>query len=429
MFRRISVLASASVVAALMLLAPTQAYGAAFSIFEQGTKGMGMAGAFTAQADDPSLLFHNAGGLAFVNESQLSTGVTWIHVSGTQFEGLGPFPGAGVKEEMTDLNVTPIHVYYVRPLAGNWRFGIGLNNSFGLSTEWKNPNSFSGRFISQRAELQTFDLNPTLGVQITPKLGFGFGIIGRFSSVELERHVPTVNPFTGAVVDIAAVDLKSDFDSGLGWNVGILHKVGSAFSWGLSYRSNVTVDYGGDARFTQILTGNPQLDAVVAASLPFNRDLGVETSIEFPDTASLGFAVKLTDNLLTEVDVNWTGWSSFDALPLTFTTVPALSDVIPENYDDTYHYRLGFNYKSGSGAEWRFGYAYDETPLPDESVGPLLPDGDRNVFTVGYGTAGGHLDLALMYLKADKRTITTNRDLFNGTYDTDAFLFGVTYNW
>ena len=53
---------------------PVQAAG--FGIFEQGTKAMGMAGAFTAQADDPSALFHNAGGLAFVDEPEIAAGFT-----------------------------------------------------------------------------------------------------------------------------------------------------------------------------------------------------------------------------------------------------------------------------------------------------------------------------------------------------------------
>ena len=51
---------------ALALLAASgPAFGAGFGIFEHGSKAMGMAGAFTAQADDPSLLFHNAGGPRF----------------------------------------------------------------------------------------------------------------------------------------------------------------------------------------------------------------------------------------------------------------------------------------------------------------------------------------------------------------------------
>ena len=50
-------------------------------------------------------------------------------------------------------------------------------------------------------------------------------------------------------------------------------------------------------------------------------------------------------------------------------------------------------------------------------------------FTIGYGTAGGKLDLAFMYLDSGERVTTTNRDNFNGRYSTDALLFGVTYNW
>jgi len=429
MFRRSRFFAGLVALTALAALAPTAAQAAAFGIFEQGSKGMGMAGAFTAQANDPSLLFHNAGGLAFVEKAQLTTGLTWIHVNGSEFDGANPFPGAGVQEQMKDLDTTPLHLYYVRPLGNTWKFGVGLTTPFGLSTEWENPDTFSGRFISQRAELQTFDINPTLGVQLTPKFGLGFGIIARFSTVELERAVPSINPFTGNVVDIAGVELESDFDTGIGFNIGILHKVGTAFSWGLSYRSKVEIDYGGDAQFTQVLTGSPQLDAIVASQLPFGGPIPVETSIEFPDMASLGFAFQLTNNLLTEVDFNWTGWSSFDALPLIFPTAPALSDLIEEEYEDVYNYRLGFDYTTGSGSHWRFGFAYDETPLPEESVGPLLPDGDRNVFTLGYGTAGGKWDLALMYLTADERVVRTNRDNFNGTYNTDAILGGITYNW
>ena len=429
MHRRILHLASALGLLAAGLVAPA-AHGAAFGIFEQGSKGMGMAGAFTAQADDPSLLFHNVGGLAFVEKQQVTTGFTWIHVNGTEFTGANPFPGDGVQESMKDLDVTPPHAYWVRPLGGKWRFGVGLFSAFGLATEWENPDSFTGRFISQRAELTTFDLTPTLGYQVTPNFGIGFGLIGRFAGVELERHVPTINPFTGAVADIAQVELESGLDnSGVGFSLGLLHKVGSAFSWGLSYRSNVEIDIEGDGRFTQISTGNPVLDAVVAGQLPFGQDLDVETTIDFPDMASLGFAFLLTQNLLAEVDINYTGWSSFEELPLTFVGLPGISSIIEQEYDDAYNYRLGFNYTTAKGSEWRFGFGYDESPQPDESVGPLLPDGDRNVFTLGYGTAGGHWDFAAMYLASDDRETSVNRENFNGRYETDAILVGITYNW
>ena len=48
------------------ILGPVPAHAAGFSIFEQGARGMGFAGAFTAQAGDPSAIFHNAAGIAFL---------------------------------------------------------------------------------------------------------------------------------------------------------------------------------------------------------------------------------------------------------------------------------------------------------------------------------------------------------------------------
>ena len=65
------------------------------------------------------------------------------------------------------------------------------------------------------------------------------------------------------------MDLESDFDTGYGFTVGLLHKVNPSFSWGLSYRSAIDIDYAGDARFPQISTGFPQLDAAVQRMLPF----------------------------------------------------------------------------------------------------------------------------------------------------------------
>jgi len=51
--------------AAFIGFAPPAASAAGFAIFEQGARGMGFAGAFTAQSD-PSAIFHNAAGIAFL---------------------------------------------------------------------------------------------------------------------------------------------------------------------------------------------------------------------------------------------------------------------------------------------------------------------------------------------------------------------------
>ncbi len=433
-------------IAASVLLSAAPAFGAGFGIFEQGSKAVGMAGAFTAQADDPSALWHNAGGLAFVDRMAIAGGATWIHSTTADFTGAAPFPGPTARAEQKPLSEFPPHLYYVSPINGTWKWGVGIETPFGLVTEWKNPNTFPGRFVSTKAALETIDVNPTLGWQVTPTFGIGFGAIARFSKVELNRHIPAINPFTLAAADVGSVKIESDnYDNAYGWNVGILHKVTPRFSWGLSYRSKITVDYKGTGRLTQSSTGNAQFDALVRAATPFDTNLPVKTSIDFPDMASLGFAYGVTSNLLVEVDANWTGWSSFEEVVIRGDNATAQAvfgpnaaeprgTVVPEHWDDAMNYRLGVRLQRSPTTQLRFGYVYDETPQPEEAVSPLLPDANRNGLTVGYGSNGNgfNWDVAVMYLKFDDRTRNKTFDgetPFLGTYKTTAWLVGLTLGW
>jgi len=107
---------------------------------------------------------------------------------------------------------------------------------------------------------------------------------------------------------------------------------------------------------------------------------------------------------------------------------PLLDTRIEEDWEDVWNYRLGVKWMWRDNGEWRFGYVYDETPQPEKSVSPLLPGANRNGFSVGYGFGGGKLtwDLAIMFVPFDERTTNNQQDGFTGTYNTDAWLFGLT---
>jgi long-chain fatty acid transport protein len=421
------------VVALLMAaLVTLPAQGAGFSIYEQGHKATGMANAFTAQADDPSAMFYNAGGLAFFNEREFMAGATFMFLGDSDFKGVAPFPGPTQTGSQSDQIKVPIHAYWVEPISDDWVFGLALTMPFVLLTEWHDPEIWSGRFLSTKAEISTIDLNPNIGWQVTDNLGLGFGVALRISDFELSNNLPAINPYTLSVDDVAEAELGGDTETDMGWNFGVQHRVNDRFSWGFSYRSKVETDYGGDVELTQILTGFSDFDDEIAAALPFDQGVPFRTSIEFPDLASVGVAYRVSPSFLVEADINWTGWSSFDELVIVSQDDPTDSETIEFNWDDSNTYRAGLIWDVRGPGEWRFGVYYDETPQPDESVGPILPDADRVGISAGYGRPLGRrtsLDLSLLLVEFDDRTTTTNTDNFNGTYETTNILFGATIGW
>ena len=419
----------AVIVLVAALLAPQPAAAAGFAIFEQGAGGMGFAGAYTAQAADASAIFHNAAGIAFLRGRQLYVGGTLIRPS-SAFEGAGPFPGAGVVEEQ-DVGVLPIpSLYYTQRLGPRAAAGIGVHVPFGLKTLWQDPDGFSGRYISTRAELKGFSVNPTVAWQLADRLAVGAGLDVRVSSVALEQRVPSINPFTQAVVDVAAARLESDTGTGFGFNVGVLAKPTEALSIGLAYRHKVNVDYAGSATFTPLPTGSTQLDALVSRTLPAGG-VPATTAIEFPGILSGGVAYAWPD-WTVEVDVNWYQWSTFDAIVLDFEGRDDLDRVIEEHYESSFQYRLGVERRLGDTVRVRAGYFFDQTPAPPESVSPLLPDSDRHGFALGASWTLGQvrLDAASWYLRSpDRSTEGKSRDRYDGTYSSSALTLGISLGY
>jgi long-chain fatty acid transport protein len=427
---RQSFLAAACAVVSLAF-APQPAQAAGFAIFEQGTRAMGFAGAYTAQASDPSAIFFNPAGVAFLKGKQIYLGGTLI-LPKSDFTGADPFPGSRVREKSDAGLLVPPVFDYTQQLSESMVVGIGVHVPFGLKTAWQNRDStYSGRFISKQAQIKGFSINPTVAFKLADRFAVGGGVDVRLSTLELERNAAApVNPFTFKTVDVASVRLQSNTNMGIGFNVGVLAKPSDAVSVGVSYHHSVKVDYDGTATFTRLSTGNAQLDAAAAASVP-SGTTPVATTIKFPAMASAGIAYTWND-WTVEGDVNWYQWSSFDTLPLTFAEASTLSGAFVENYKDSWQYRFGIERRYNDRWTFRGGYFYDQSPTPAESVGPLIPDSNRHGLCVGASWSRGrfHVDLANWYLIFSERsTQGANRDNYNGTYKNSAELFSVSVGY
>jgi long-chain fatty acid transport protein len=427
--RRSAPLLAGMLLMAVSVLAPGPAAAAGFAIFEQGARGMGFAGAFTAQASDPSAIFHNAAGIAFLSGRRAYVGGTLIAPTST-FRGADPFPGSTVTEK-GDMGVRlPPVAYYTHQFSERLVLGAGWTTPFGLQTRWADPDGFTGRFIAEEAELKGFSLNPTVAYKLEDRLAVGLGLDVRFSSLTLTRRVPVIDPFTQSVRDGASTLLQSGTETGFGFNVGVLARPSASLSVGASYRHRVKVGYRGNATFTPLPTGNPELDAQIAAGLPAGS-VPVTTEIVFPAIASVGAAYTWRDWTI-EGDVNWYQWSTFDRLLILFETRTDLSQAVVEDYSNSWQYRLGVERPLGQVWTVRGGLFFDESPAPAASVSPLLPDSDRYGLALGASWKRGRFWVdggSWIVLSKDRSTEGRNRDRYDGTYEGRAVTLGLSVGY
>jgi long-chain fatty acid transport protein len=278
--------------------------------------------------------------------------------------------------------------------------------------------------VSTAAEITTYDLAPTIGFQLGDSFGLGIGAVYRTSEITQTRRLSLADPDTGRPLDVASLSSETDFEGGFGFSAGLLHRPSPRFSWGASYRSAIEIDYGGVARATQIQTGDAAIDALVRATLPLDEDLALATTVELPDVVRLGVAIGLTKSLLLEIDAEQTGWSSLDTITFSLPGNADLDQTIALALDDAAAFRAGLQWTLPTGFQLRVGYAFEESPQPDATVGAFLADSDRGIMAGGVGL--DWLQLAFAWIDYDQRIVTTSADAVNGNWRKHEDLIGFT---
>lgn len=412
-----------------LLTITASAFGSGFALFESGAKAVAMGGAFAATADDPSAIFYNPAGLAQQRRGELLFGGTVINFQ-NQFTGdPNDLFAAGTTGKYRAHTFIVPNAYATMPLGSNITVGVGVFSPFGLRTNWQTP--WAGRFVSADANIKTVSLEPAIAWQTADgRLAIGGGPEFRRSRVILARNSGALNPFNGRYADVASSYLSGDWKNKMGWNAGVLFKPTPKWRVGVSYRAPMTVDFHGTATVTQIPSGNPQFDAIVATQLPPTQP--VTTSVAFPDFLYLAVATSVIEKWDIEADIVRNSWNRFKRLTVNFVNTPQFSFTREEDWKSTFSYRLGANRIVTPDWDVRLGALYDHNPEPTEVVGPLLPDSDRigASFGVGYRRGPFLVDLTEFMLHFKQRsTQMRSSDNFNGKYKTDANLITLEFGY
>ncbi len=381
----------------------------------EGAAALGRVGGKIAIVDDAAAVTHNPANMVEVSGSQVQAALTVVNAK-TEFK-----PAMGGSAETEEPWKFLPNLYAVQSSeGGDFAYGVGVTTPYGQSTEWDKDGLL--RYAAPYyAELRMVDVNPSVAFRLGDRISVGLGVDLYWSDLDLKQ----VYPWSSVVGNPMAPDGEARFTGdGQTWgqNVAVTWQVTERQRVAATYHTPFHIDYKGDFKIDNIP------GPIASPSSDF------DTTIQFPTVAGFGYGIQVNEQLKIAVDAEWVEFSRYESMTLDIAENNPLlpAPVIAQEWKDVWTYGIGADWQFAEAMTLRAGYMYIESPIPDETLSPTLPDANRNVFSVGLGyKAGGHsLDVAYAYSLFDDRDINNNRNpAYNGDYDLTSHLLGVSYGY
>ena len=434
----------AASLAAAGLASNPAAAGGLFA-YEVGTADVGLASAgYNARAQDASTVFTNPAGMTRLEGNQ-------VLVSGQLDYGWTKFSvGSGTSPELGTenggnafgnngwfLGGGAFLSYSVSP---ELKLGFAMTGNFGGVVQYE--NSWVGRYYVQESKLVGLSFIPTIAWKATDKLSLGAGVnvmYGYYKN-QVAINVPdTLRPGIVVPSQRAAGDAQLTLDDntwGVGANLGLLYEFDPRMRFGLTWNSQVNLDFSAPAQFSNL--GQLGTDLQNRGLL----DATVKVGIKVPQQAMGSVFAQLNDRWALLGSVGWQQWSKFGQVQLGLDNTSSSNSLTTSlEFKDTWHFATGAQYRLSDPWLLNFGIAYD-TGFQSGNVSPALPTNAAWRFGVGgehqasktfkWGVAaewlyGGTLDVNL---KSQAPVAVGGRGDVVGSYnDTGVLFVGAYGNW
>jgi long-subunit fatty acid transport protein len=384
--------------AVVVLAAPLTLLSDGYRNSPEGAQAIGMFGGHRAFADDANANIHNSANLVDLEQPMIQYNVA-VGYGTTSFDN-------GAVSESTENPYFAIPGFSAAmPFKdGKYAVGISFYVPYGRSAEWSDTGYFANNGASYAGSMLVTDLTPNFAIRLNDSLSIGIGADLYYASVKQWTYIPGI--------------LKTKLTASgqaIGWNAALTWKMTEKQRLAATYRSPFTIKYTGENNYSGFINGTSDASA----------------KIEYPDILGLAYGIELTDTLKIEVDGEWLGFSQYKNLTLYDSTFPTT----------TYSQDLKDTWTAGLGASWNFkpqwtlrsGFMYLKNPTPDYTYGPLSPDADQCVISVGLGYETEHhaIDVAYAYgLFLGGRSVSDNQYAFiDGDYDYNVHLLALSYGY
>lgn len=366
------------------LLMCQNSFAAGYGTGTTSTSGLATSYAGSATGmHDASDMFFNPAVLADSQKGEFILSVSYLDIQSDpdSVSASGGVTGAGVSD--AGQNATIPSLYLAAPISDDTTFGFAVTTPFGLAT--KHGDSWTGRYISTEASIETYNFNPSISHKLSDKLSVGAGIQAQYIKAALTKMVSAGGDRFGKV---------QGNDWGYGYNLGISYQHSDNLKFGAGYRSKIDHKIEGTSR-------------VLALGLHSNVDAKTAT----PESLTVGTSYKLTDKTDIAYDMTWTRWSRVQSIIINAHHNAALNDRVDYNMHDSFMHSIGGNHKVNNNFTLRSGVAYEKGAVTDANRHPSIPNGDKIWASLGFNyKLGNGLSLDAAYVHQFFRTATATVD-------------------
>jgi long-chain fatty acid transport protein len=355
--------------AVILIFTAASVHAGGLWLYEEATPDMGVGGAGRQAAGfDASTASGNPAAMTRLDRSQMEGGFLGLYVD-SKFDVKNATYGDNGGGNAGYFSPVPT-LYYVHSVSPDLKLGIGVGSYFGLGLNYS--NEWAGKYYVQSASFTTAAINPTIGYKIADWLSVGGG-------VSVVQGKLTERVAVNTLLEPGDGRLKYDAsDVGYGYNLGVLFELSPQTRVGVTYVSQVNLDFKDDLRFKNM--EGTLLGAALNASGLLDAQLKINVTI--PAQLSLGAYQAITDKLALVGTVNWQNWSKFGEPEIAV----ADSNTVTANldYQDTYHAGIGVYYRVADPWLLMAGFGYDTSPTSSSSDrSPVLPLGATFRYAAG----------------------------------------------
>lgn len=357
-----------AVLICLVVALPVTAGAGGLFLTEIGTADVGLAGAgWAARAQDPATLFRNPAGMSLLEGNQILLGAQLLYAD-MKFSSQGSSGFLGVGNGGNPVDVFPGgSAFYTHSLGQDFKFGIGVFSNFGLGLKY--TGEWIGRYYAKESTLVGASIMPAVSYRVNDWFSIGAALNVMVAQV---KYVTAINQIGGD----GSLRLQ-DVTAGVGGNVGILVEPKKGTRLGVTYYSQVDLDFGSTPSYDNLGAGANAI--LTAAGLTGNK---IDLGLTVPQHIVVSVFHQFTDRLALMADFGWEDWSRFGKVDVSISeTGTSATTNIP--FKDTYHVGTGAQFRVNPQWLINAGVGYDTSMLKDKNRSVALPVGETYKFGVG----------------------------------------------